>query len=503
MYPEYPYQDQSNQNQPYENQPPYQGEMYQGWSYQGEAYQRPSYQSGSPQSQSHQSEPYQDRPGNEAASPEHAASHAYQPYSTGSFSGNPPQQPLKKKKKKGKWIALVLVCLVAFGAAGGGVAYFMTHNRMANSATIQMGQREPVQLNTMRVSTEEKMTLPEVYAANVNSTVGISTEVTGTNVFGQRVSGVASGSGFIISENGYILTNYHVVEKASAIQVTTYGDEKHDATLIGYDEGNDVAVLKIEATGLTPVVLGSAKQMNVGEAVMAIGNPLGELTFTYTQGVISALNRSVTVSGTSYNMIQTDCAINEGNSGGPLFNEYGEVIAIVSAKYASSEIEGLGFAIPIDNVLTLVEDILQNGRVTGRPSMGITVTTVTEGVAQQYNLKVGACVNQVVEGSCAETAGLKQGDIITAIDDQKVTTADELIAQKKTYKAGATATLTVWRNGEELKLDITFDEETQTSTPDTTQNQAEQGQQEQQQQVVPWGSDGFGFFSDPFGMFGF
>lgn len=404
-----------------------------------------------------------------------------------------------ERKRKGRWIAFVLAGLIVFGAAGGGTALLLNRNQ-PKQTTLQMGSREPIQLNTMRVDTGEKLTLPEVYAANVNSTVGISTEVTTTNVFGQRVSGVAAGSGFILSEDGYLLTNYHVVSGAQSIQVTMYDETKYSAKLIGYDEDNDIAVLKVEATGLQPVVLGDSSQMNVGEAVMAIGNPLGELTFTYTTGIISALNRSITVSGTSYNMIQTDCAINEGNSGGALFNEYGEVIGIVSAKYASSEIEGLGFAIPINNVLALVQDIMENGKVTGKPAMGITVSTVTESVANQYNLKVGACVNEVEAGSCAETAGLKQGDIITAMGDQEVTTADELIAEKKTYKAGDSTTLTVYRNGETLTLNITFDEAEQT-VEDTTAGEgtSQNGQGSQ-------GNGGNGYYYGngiPFFNFGF
>lgn len=411
-------------------------------------------------------------------------------------------RPSRRHKKSKKWLAVVLACALVLGI--GGVIYSATRGQ-GEAITLQIGQREPIQVNTESVATGEKMTLPQVYATYVNATVGVSTEVTGTNVFGQKVSGVATGSGFIISSNGYILTNYHVVEGASAIQVTMYDETKYQAAMVGYDEDRDVAVLKVEATALTPVVLGNSDQMNVGEAVMAIGNPLGELTFTYTQGVISALNRSVTISGTSHNMIQTDCAINEGNSGGPLFNEYGEVIGIVSAKYASSEIEGLGFAIPVNEVVDLAKDIMENGRVTGKPSMGITVSTVTETAVRQYNLQVGACVNEVQAGSCAETAGLKQGDIITAIGDTKVTTADELVAAKKTFKAGETTTLTVWRNGETLTVSLTFDEENQTTNAAAeTTEAAGSGQQEQQQQQqqIPGGNGGYSN-GNPYGRYGF
>ena len=211
-----------------------------------------------------------------------------------------------------------------------------------------------------------KMTVSEVYAANVNSTVGITTQSM-VNYFGLRTSAAAAGSGFIISEDGYVVTNYHVVESASEIKVTMYDGSVYDAGLVGYDESNDVAVLKADASGLTPVKIGNSDSAVVGDEVAAIGNPLGELTFTLTRGVISAIGREVTLSsGVTMNLIQTDAAINSGNSGGALFNMYGELIGITNAKYSSSSsgeasIDNIGFAIPINSVLDIIEDIIQNG----------------------------------------------------------------------------------------------------------------------------------------------
>ena len=245
-----------------------------------------------------------------------------------------------------------------------------------------------------------------------------------------------------------------------------------------------MAVLKIDATGLTPVVLGDSDELVVGQTVYAIGNPLGELTYSLTDGIVSALDRVITTGSgsdaTSLNMLQTNCAINSGNSGGPLFNSYGEVIGITTAKLSSSSsseasIEGLGFAIPINDVKTIIQDLIQYGYVTGKPYMGITVSTVSAADAQRFGVPVGALVESVEAGSCAEEAGLQASDIITAIDDTEITTSTALTAAKATYRAGDSATLTVVRDGQTLELTITFDEEPReeevTAQPSSSTNQ--------------------------------
>ena len=338
----------------------------------------------------------------------------------------------------------------------------------------------------------------------MGSTVGITTEIVTTNYFGQPVSQAAAGSGFVISDNGYILTNYHVIKGASSIKVAFMDGTNYDATLVGGESENDIAVLKINASGLSPVVLGNSDNVQVGEQVVAIGNPLGELTYSMTQGIISAKDRSITMSdGTVMNMLQTDTAINNGNSGGPLFDMYGQVIGITSAKLSNSAtagsgatIEGLGFAIPINDIKGMVEDIIANGYVTGKPYMGITVTTVPESVASQYGLSQGALVKSVDSSSCAAKAGLKENDIITAIDGQTVLSSAELVEAKKDYKAGDTITLTVDRSGEKLTLTLTFDEDTPERQA-AQQKQLEQQEQQQKQQQ----QNNSGSYYWPFGGF--
>ena len=245
------------------------------------------------------------------------------------------------------------------------------------------------------------------------STVGISATVRTTSR-GRTVEGTASGSGFILTSDGYIVTNYHVVEGASAIKVTTYDNSTYEAKLIGYDDGNDIAVLKIDAENLSPVVLGDSDKMNVGDNVVAIGNPLGELTFTLTAGMVSALNRQITIDDMSMNLIQTDCAINSGNSGGALFNSYGEVIGMTNAKYSSSNsssasIDNIGFAIPSNTVSNIVTSIIEKGYVE-KVYIGVTVSA---SYGQRGSQKVqGVTVQSVVEGSPADEAGIQKGDII-------------------------------------------------------------------------------------------
>ena len=267
-----------------------------------------------------------------------------------------------------------------------------------------------------------------------------------------------------ITEDGYVLTNYHVISTAHqygyAVSVLTYDGTTYQATIVGVDEDNDIALLKIDATGMTPVTFGDSDSMSVGDTVYAVGNPLGELEFTMTSGMISALDRTITTSdGTDsgINMFQIDAAVNAGNSGGPVYNTSGQVIGIVTAKYSSSGVEGLGFAIPVNDAVAIANDLMKNGTVTDRAQLGITLQTIPDSAAQYYNMPDGAYVNAVNSGSCAEKAGLKAGDIITAIDDTAVSSGDALRSALRGYSAGESATLTVSRSGETLKLTVTFD----------------------------------------------
>lgn len=439
-------------------------------------------------------------------------------------SGNQWQQPLyqmpqqpehtqpKKKHTAGRVVALALCCSLLGGAVGAGAMAIGTSmtgtsggSRSSSTSTILQGDRPTSAINVSKIDTSKEMTAAEVYAANVNSTVGITTSIT-TNYWGYQTTAAASGSGFILTADGYILTNYHVIENSNSVKVTMYDGTSYDATIVGYDESNDIAVLKIDATGLTPVVLGDSDKLNVGDPVVAIGNPLGELTFSLTSGAVSALNREVTLSSNvTMDLIQTDCAINSGNSGGPLFNSHGEVIGIVSAKYSSSassssaSVEGLGFAIPMDDVADMVSELVTNGYVTGKPLMGISVGDVAEDV-QAYGVPAGAAVKVVTPGLCGEKAGLQEGDIITKINDTEVASGNDLITAKDNYKPGDTVNLTVYRDGKTITVKLTLEESTpeKTAQQDQAQKEYEEQQQQQLQQEQQQGSGGW-----PFGGFGY
>lgn len=418
------------------------------------------------------------------------------------------RKPMSPKQKGAiKIVALCLVCALLGGLA----QPIYSSLSGGNETTIYTGDRTPTQVDTASVDTSKELTTAEIYAKYVNSCVGITVDIVSTNVFGQTVTGAAAGSGFVITEDGYILTNYHVIDGANSIKVTFDNGKEYTATYVGGEEKNDIAVIKVDATGLTPVVIGKSSDMLVGEQVTTIGNPLGELTFSESTGIISALDRSITMSdGRQMNMIQTDCAINSGNSGGPLFNSHGEVIGIVSAKYSSgsnsssASVEGLGFAIPMDDVASMVSDLVKNGYVTGKPIMGIIVTDVDQNVTS-YGVPQGAIIRVVTPDLCGAKAGLQAGDIVTKIDNTDVTSASDLTSAIGNYKPGDKVTLTIFRSGETKTVEVTLEE----STPEKTekQNQAQQEyqqeyqqsqQQQQQSQQQQQGSSGW-----PFGSFGY
>ena len=311
-----------------------------------------------------------------------------------------------------------------------------------------------------------------MYASTVNSVVSINCSAVSTNIFGQQTESASSGSGFIYTADGYIVTNQHVIANASSINVTLYNGDTYPATLVGSDSDYDVAVLKIDAKDLPAVTLGNSTDVNVGDTVMAIGNPLGELTFSMSSGIVSCVNRAINVEGTPFNMIQVDASINPGNSGGPLMNLYGEVVGIVSAKYSSyadTTVEGLGFAIPINDVQSIISDIMENGSVTDKAYMAITAGTMTQQMAAQYKINAteGVFVYSVEDGGAGDKAGLKLGDVITKLNDTQITSMEDLSAAKKGFKAGDTVTLTVLRDGQEITTQLTFDAQPQT-TDDTT-----------------------------------
>ena len=400
-----------------------------------------------------------------------------------------PVQPPVQPKKQGffhsaavKVTALILACAVTGGLAGWGGAAIAGSGSNSGKTTIQQSDRQPVTVQVKKVDGQTKMDPATVYASVVNSAVSINCSATSTNIFGQQTQTASSGSGFIITEDGYVVTNYHVVRGASSVQVTLYNGDTYDATVIGGDRDYDVAVLKINASGLQPVTLGESADVNVGDTVLAIGNPPGELTFSMSQGIVSSCDRAINVDGTPFNMIQVDCSINPGNSGGPLVNLYGEVVGIVSAKYSSyssTTVEGLGFAIPISDVRSIITDIMENGAVTDKAYMAITAGTMNEQMAAQFNIDVteGVFVYSVVEGGAGEKAGLRLGDVITKMGDKTLTSRQDLSAAMKGYRADVTVTLTVYRGGQYIEVELTFDAQPQTtgSEEDNTQSSGNNG----------------------------
>ena len=404
-----------------------------------------------------------------------------------------PYIPPKQEKTgwtAGKVVAIALVCSLLGGVAGAATSMLVgltaetpQSGNQSNVSTMVEGQRENTILDITKIDTSKVMTAAEVYAANVNSTVGITTSIT-TNFWGYQTTSAASGSGFVFTDDGYILTNFHVVEDSSSITVAMYDGKTYDAKLVGYDESNDVAVLKIEAQNLVPVVLGNSDNVNVGDSVVAIGNPLGELTFSLTSGAISAKDRDITMSGgSSMRLMQTDCAINSGNSGGALFNMYGEVIGITNAKYSSSSsseasIDNIGFAIPINKARSIAQSIIEKGYVS-KPYIGISATTVSA-ETQSYGLPQGAAVKEVAPDGPAATGGLQVNDIITHVNGKAITGSGDLVSIIGESVAGDTLKFTVYRKGSTLELTITVGEKIQST---------QQGQQNTQSQVpqYPWG----------------
>ena len=417
------------------------------------------------------------------------------------YEAEPPKQ--KKRKGAARFVALGLCCALIGGLAGGGGV--LAYNHFAGgSTTIYQGSAPTTAVNLASVDGHTVLTPEEIYAANLGAAVGVNGDVT-TNAWGYTVRNAVSGSGFVISSNAtssYIVTNYHVINNVQDIKVFFANGDSYDATLVGGEEDNDIAVLRIEVGNLQTVTLGDSDALNVGENVYAIGNPLGELTFTFTGGYVSAKDRSVTMSdGTVMNMLQTDTAINTGNSGGPLFNEYGQVIGIVSAKLSSTSsseasVEGLGFAIPINDVRDMITSIIENGYVTGKPSMGILLDDVPQ-AAQQYGVPAGAEVLAILDGSGADNGGLQVGDIITAVNGTEVSGSSDLQSAVSEFSAGDTVTLSIYRNGETTTVDVTLDEENtdRNAAMDELQQEYSASQQQQSQQQQQQG----GYFQWPFG----
>lgn len=276
------------------------------------------------------------------------------------------------------------------------------------------------------------------------------------------VDGYYWGSGIILSKDGLILTNTHVIENCDTASVTLFDNSSYDAALVGADSTSDIAVLRIEATGLTPASFGDSAELAIGDKVAAIGNPLGEtFRMTLTDGIISAIDRGISYNGHSMTLLQTNTAINEGNSGGALFNMYGQVIGVTNMKMMSSysSIEGIGFAIPSSTIAAVADSLMQYGEVRGRTAIGITVGAIPENVTSHYDLPTGLYVSAVEEKSDAAAKGIQQGDIITAVNGNPASATSDILTVKNTLGVGDTITFTIWRDGETFDVDVTLVDE--------------------------------------------
>ena len=394
-----------------------------------------------------------------------------------------PAKPKKKKKRSRKRVAALLLAALLLIAGSSAVTAMCCYSRLAaqEKRTEQLLTDLNQQLQDLQEELDSKsftgngnsvsgsanetadgrLTPGQVYAKVVDSVVAITTEISVTA--GSTVTtAVSYGTGFILTEDGYVVTNYHVVEDGTKFTVTMNDETDYTAQLCGFDSTHDLAVLKMEAEGLQAAAIGSSDDLIVGDQVAVIGNPLGELTSTLTVGYISGKDRIVTTDGSQINMLQTDASVNSGNSGGPIFNMNGEVVGIITAKYSGTStsgasIEGIGFAIPMDDVISKINDLKDYGYVTGA-YLGVLVQDVDQSVAEYYGLPLGAYVSGVTEGYCAEAAGLQAKDIIIGLGDTVVTGVNSLTRALQDYKAGDTTTITVWRSGLEIELEITLDE---------------------------------------------
>lgn len=395
------------------------------------------------------------------------------PSNTNNEINKPSFAPVKEKPhlKLRTILAIVLICALAsfiFGAAGG----FLANKYLKGGSSIVFKTAEGSNASSSAsADAGSGKTIAQITDAVANSVVEITTESVRTGNYINQYVTEGAGSGVIISNDGYIITNNHVISNASKINVRTKAGQTYTASLKGTDSTSDIALLKIDANDLSPVTIGDSSNLKVGDMAIAIGNPLGQLGGTVTAGIISALDREITINGTKMNLLQTDAAINPGNSGGGLFNSNGELIGIVSAKSSGESIEGLGFAIPVNDITNVIKDISEFGYVKGRPQLGVSLVDVKDSqAAWQYGVsKLGVYVYSVNDGSGAAQAGLKAGDLIQAIDNKSVSTSSDVKAVIQQHNVGDTVTLSIVRDN--MQQDITV-----TLTESTASNNSQQAQ---------------------------
>ena len=390
-----------------------------------------------------------------------------QPYGTApnhSANAKPPKAKKPKKQRKpisrgGIAIALAVTMVFSCGLGFGG-GYFANKVNTSTSGSLNITKTSNSGTTTTASSTSKANSTSEIVKKTADSVVEISTESVVTGSFAQQYVQQGAGSGVIISQDGYILTNNHVINGANSVKVRLRDSTEYDATIIGSDSDNDIALLKVNATGLSPATFGDSNSLAVGDYVVAIGNPLGELGGTVTDGIISALARKVTIEDTQMTLLQTNAQVNPGNSGGGLFNANGELVGIVNAKQSATEVEGIAFAIPINNVLDILSDLKEYGYVTGKVDLGIDFTDITsDETAFYYGVNQTGCyVLSVDSGSNAEKAGVTRGDLVTKVNDTDVSSSSDITSALEKAEVGDTVTFTVSRRGTSKTISFVLEE---------------------------------------------
>lgn len=367
-----------------------------------------------------------------------------------------PQRAPKEKKEpkyitRKAFVITLIFCMMLSAAVGAG-AYALAMSHFGGSV---IDKTITTTNYNLAKATGSVLSIQEIIAKNENSVVAISTESVSTDSWLRQYVTQGAGSGVVYSEDGYIITNNHVIEGASTIKVTLYDGSSYDASLVASDSQTDIAVIKIEKEGLTPIAMGTMDTLSVGDLVVAIGNPLGTLSGTATEGIVSALEREITLDGKTMTLIQTSASINPGNSGGGLFDQYGNLVGIVVAKSSGSDVEGLGFAIPCDKVASVAKSLIENGYVAGRPAAGINIIDLTSPqMAMKYGVSITGVYIQEVTGANAKKAGLQAGDLIYYVDDVKITDSSTLLNTIQSHEVGDVVEFTVVRDNDMKKIKV-------------------------------------------------
>lgn len=385
------------------------------------------------------------------------------------------QQHAEAKKGSKKTMLVLCGCFILAGIGGfGGTMAALSLNGGTGRAVLYQSVTNTENGSDKGSVDANAMSVKQVADATANSVVEIQTESVSTNPFFPQAVTSGAGSGVILSKDGYIVTNNHVIEGASKVTVKTKDGKSYNADFVGTDKTTDLAVIKIKAENLTPAVLGKSADLEVGDVAIAIGNPLGELGGTVTSGIISALDREINVDNQSMHLLQTSAAINPGNSGGGLFNDHGELVGIVNAKSGGENIEGLGFAIPIDHAKTVIENLIENGYVKGRPSLGVVLQAASTINSDKENVYIA----EVEKGKAADRAGLKTGDQILKADGKNVTSISDVKEAIDSHKAGDNMSFTILRENETKEIKVKLGE------ADTTQTET----QSYQNNTIPFGN---------------